>query len=192
MGDWTVIIEAAQASRKHDGTQIIVLLMDATTFLDDLRVLLVRDLEALQREVELFPTDASLWETRPGIANPVGSLALHVAGNIRHFIGLTLGGIPYTRDRDAEFSRRGLSRLEVATELAAALAVVHDVLPRIRAEQLDAEWEPAPLPAPISTRRYLMHLCTHASYHAGQAGYLRRIVTGDSRTTGAGTSARIA
>jgi uncharacterized damage-inducible protein DinB len=166
--------------------------MEATTFLDDVRAVLVRDVEALQREVQMCPDDATLWEARPGIANPVGNLALHVAGNIRHFIGMTLGNIPYARDRDAEFSRRGLSRLEVATELAAALAVIHDVLPRIPAEQLDAAWEPAPLPTPVTTRRFLMHLCTHASFHAGQAGYLRRIVTGDSRSSGAGTSARIA
>ena len=166
--------------------------MDATTFLEDLRVLLVRDIEALQREVQMCPNDASLWETPPGIGNPVGNLALHIAGNIRHFIGLTLGNIPYVRDRDAEFSRRGLSRLEVASELAAALAVVHDVLPRVRADQLDAAWEPAPLPTPVTTRRFLMHLSTHASYHVGQAGYLRRILTGESTTSGAGTSDRIA
>jgi len=166
--------------------------MESTAFLDDIRVLLARDIEALQREVQLFPDDAGLWEARPGVANAVGNIALHVAGNIRHFIGFTLGGIPYTRDRDAEFSRRGLSRLEVATELAAALAVVQDVLPRIGPDQLDAEWKPAPLPTPISTRRFLMHICTHAAYHVGQAGYLRRIVTRDSRTSGAGSSARIA
>ena len=33
--------------------------------------------------------------------------------------------------------------------------------------------------------RFLLHLCTHLAFHLGQAGYLRRILTGDSRTTGA-------
>jgi hypothetical protein len=35
----------------------------------------------------------------------------------------------------------------------------------------------------VSTRRFLLHLCTHAAFHVGQLGYLRRIVTGDSRST---------
>jgi uncharacterized damage-inducible protein DinB len=166
--------------------------MQPTTFLDDVRVLLVRDIEALQREVQMFPDDASLWVTREGVANPAGNLALHIAGNIRHFIGFTLGGIPYKRDRDGEFSRRGLSRLEVVSELDAALAVVHDVLPRVTRDQLEAEWREAPTPVPVTTRRFVMHLCTHTAFHLGQAGYIRRIVTGDSRSSGAVTSARIA
>jgi hypothetical protein len=170
----------------------MVALMEPTSLLDDVRALLVRELEGWQREIGMFPDDASLWATRPGIANPAGNLALHVAGNVRHFIGLMLGGIPYTRDRDGEFTRRGLSRLEVAGELAAALAVVHDVLPRLTNEQLDEQWPEMPAPVPVTTRRFLLHLCTHAAFHLGQAGYIRRIVTGDSRSSGAVTAARIA
>ena len=29
-----------------------------------------------------------------------------------------------------------------------------------------------------------MHLAVHLGFHLGQAGYLRRVVTGDSRTAG--------
>ena len=170
----------------------MVAFMEPTSILDDVRALLVRDIEGMQREISMFPDDPSLWETRPGIANPAGSLALHLAGNIRHFIGLMLGGIPYARDRDGEFTRRGLSRLEVTSELVAALAVVHDVLPRLTADQIDAQWPEMPAPVPVTTRRFLVHLCTHAAFHVGQAGYIRRIVTGDSRSSGAVTAARIA
>jgi hypothetical protein len=170
----------------------MVALMEPTSILDDVRALLVRDIEGMQQEISMFPNDASVWETRPGIANPAGNLALHLAGNVRHYIGLMLGGIPYTRDRDSEFTRRGLSRLELTSELAAALAVVHDVLPRLTSEQLDAQWPEMPAPVPVTTRRFLLHLCTHAAFHVGQAGYIRRVVTGDSRSSGAVTAARIA
>jgi len=170
----------------------MVALMEPISILDDLRALLVRDIEGMQHEISMFPNDTSVWETRPGIANPAGNLALHLAGNVRHYIGLMLGGIPYTRDRDGEFTRRGLSRLELASELAAALAVVHDVLPRLTPEQFEAQWPEMVAPVPVTTRRFLLHLCTHASFHVGQAGYIRRIVTGDSRSSGAGTAARIA
>src|SRR5262245_24186969 len=162
------------------------------TFTADISALLKRELEGFQREIQMFPDDASVWATRPGIANSAGNLALHVAGNPRHFIGSTLGGIAYQRDREAEFGRRTGTRDELVAELAAAATVVGEVLPRLDTTRLDAPFEAAGLPRPVSTRRFLLHLCTHAAYHVGQAGYLRRIVTGDARSSDTVTSARLA
>ncbi len=75
--------------------------------IDDVRRLLVRELEALAREVELFPDDESLWKTAPGVTNSAGNLALHACGNLRHFVGAVLGGTGYVRDRPAEFASSG-------------------------------------------------------------------------------------
>jgi len=36
----------------------------------------------------------------------------------------------------------------------------------------------------IQTLKFLLHLCAHASFHLGQAGYLRRALTGDTRSAG--------
>ena len=36
----------------------------------------------------------------------------------------------------------------------------------------------------IQTLRFLLHLCAHASFHLGQAGYLRRGLTGQSQSAG--------
>ena len=77
---------------------------------DDLRRLLVRELEAFAREVELFPDDASLWKTLPGVTNSAGNLALHVCGNLKHYLGGVLGGSGYVRNRDPEFASRAGSR----------------------------------------------------------------------------------
>src|ERR1041384_2947899 len=74
------------------------------------QALFIRDLEALKREVAAFPDDAALWVTRPGVTNTAGTLALHCAGNIQHFIGARLGGTGYVRQRDAEFARPDLPR----------------------------------------------------------------------------------
>jgi uncharacterized damage-inducible protein DinB len=152
---------------------------------------LVRDLEGLQREVELFPDDDSLWATRPGVTNSAGNLALHIAGNIRYFIGHQLGGIDYARDRAAEFGRRSGSRDELVAALGHAIAAVRDVLPRLTEEQLARPFEGHP-EVTMSTRRFLVHLCTHTAFHLGQAGYLRRIVTGDSRSTNTVSATRLA
>jgi uncharacterized damage-inducible protein DinB len=55
------------------------------------------------------------------------------------------------------------------------------VVPRLSDKQLDAPFD-AHAGVVVSTRRFLLHLCTHAAFHVGQLGYLRRIVTGDSRS----------
>src|SRR6186713_2326213 len=68
--------------------------------------LLQRELAGFEREIGLFPDDETLWRTMPGVPNSAGNLALHVAGNLQHFVGAVLGGSAYVRDRNGEFSRR--------------------------------------------------------------------------------------
>ncbi len=150
----------------------------------DLLLLFRRDLRCLVREVELFPDDATLWRTLPGIANSAGNLALHVAGNLQHFVGAVLGGTGYVRQREREFAKREGSRASVIAELEAAIAAVETGL----AAQTEASLA-APFPVPLgghrlSTRRCLLHLETHLAFHLGQAGYLRRALTGDASSAG--------
>ena len=77
---------------------------------DDLRAVMVRDLRAVMREVSAYATDEDPWREVPGMANCGGTLALHLAGNIRHYVGAVLGGSGYVRDRDGEFLRRDVPR----------------------------------------------------------------------------------
>ena len=86
-------------------------------FADSLGRALLRDVGALRREIELFPDEAMVWQTMPGIGNSAGTLALHIAGNLQHYFGAVLGGSGYRRDREAEFSRRDVARAEVLDEL---------------------------------------------------------------------------
>lgn len=151
----------------------------------DVGRMLERELIAFRREVELFPDDGSLWKVVPGITNPAGTLALHVAGNLRHFVGAVLGGSRYVRDRDAEFSRRGLRRSEVIRELELA---EDEIEPAILALTEAALASPYPLAVggvTMPTGRFLMHLAVHTGFHLGQAGYLRRMITGDGTSSGA-------
>src|SRR6185503_9865240 len=82
--------------------------------------ILARDLRTLRREVEAYPDEAQLWHTVPGISNPGGNLALHLCGNIQHYVGKHLGGTDYVRDRPAEFARRNVPRKEILAEISAA------------------------------------------------------------------------
>lgn len=162
-----------------------------TSITAEFSAVLIRDLEGFQREIGLFPDDLTLWETRPGVSNSAGNLALHVAGNIRHFIGHVLGGLPFTRDREAEFGRRAGTRQETIAALGRAVDAVREVLPRLTSEQLDATFTGHP-DVTVPTRHFLLHLCTHTSFHLGQAGYLRRIVNVDDRSTNTVNAARLA
>jgi uncharacterized damage-inducible protein DinB len=148
-----------------------------------LRRAFTRDLESLQREIELFPSDEAVWQTVPGIANSAGNLALHVAGNLEHYIGRVLGGSGYVRDREREFSSRGLPRAEVLQRLRSAHAAVTGALAGLTAAVLSAPYPEKVGELTVRTDCYLLHLSSHLAFHLGQAGYLRRAVTGDGTST---------
>ena len=155
-----------------------------TPFLADLSKSFARDLDTLNREVALYPDDASLWAERPGLPNTGGNLTLHLIGNVRHFIGLTLGASGYVRDRDHEFAARAGSRAEIAALIAAAKAEVAAALATLPESKLA---EPFPLPVggvTLPTRMFLLHLATHFTFHLGQIDYHRRIVTGNPQSAG--------
>ena len=144
----------------------------------EIRDMLLLDLTTLRRELEAYPDEARLWKEGPGFSNPAGSLALHLAGNLQHFIGAVLGGTGYRRDRDGEFARRGVSRTEILRECDAATRVVSSVLESLHHSALELEY-PLPLDGtPISTGYMLVRLCRHFAYHLGQINYHRRIYGG--------------
>ena len=147
---------------------------------NDLAALYVRDLTRLIQELNAFPDTASVWKTAPGVSNAAGTLALHLEGGLRHFIGFRIGKIEYKRDRPLEFSARGVDK----AELVARLEAVKVSIPAVIAALSDAELaaiDPAngtDKPMPVS--QWLIHLYGHLGYHLGQVDYLRRFVTGNA------------
>lgn len=131
----------------------------------------------------MFPDDESLFRTAAGVTNSAGNLALHVCGNLRHFVGAVLGGTGYVRNRDLEFQARGGRREDVARELHETAAVVTNTLARLSPEALDKPYPQRVGALELPCRLFLVHLAVHLGFHLGQAGYLRRIVTGDGRSS---------
>lgn len=147
--------------------------------------IICRELRTLERELNAYPTEEQIWELPAALPNSAGTLALHAAGNLRHFIGAVLGGTPYVRDRDAEFSRRNVPRAELIADLQSAERAVLDTLPSLAAYRFA---EPYPLPVGnrrVNTGEFMTHLVAHLAYHAGQLNFHRRIVTGDASGVGA-------
>jgi hypothetical protein len=146
---------------------------------------MTRELKALKREIEAFPDDQSLWTIPPGVTNSAGTLALHLAGNLRYYVGTKLGGSDYERDRPAEFSRRDVSRSELAQEVEEAIEAVERTLPGLTAETLEADFPEAVGGQILRTDLFLVHLEAHLAYHLGQLDYHRRLVTGRDEPIGA-------
>lgn len=144
-----------------------------------------RELAAVRRTIEAYSDDASLWVVRDGLPNAGGTLVLHIAGNLQHYLGGILGGSGYVRDREAEFSRRGEPREVLLTEIDSAVAAVDRGLMALPDDQLAVAF-PEPLAGrTVATGDMLVHLAAHLAYHLGQLDYHRRTVTGNRESVGA-------
>jgi uncharacterized damage-inducible protein DinB len=147
--------------------------------------IVLRDLAAVRREVEAYPDDASLWAVPAGVPNSAGTLVLHLAGNLQHYLGHCLGGSDYVRDRPAEFARRDVPRADLLAELSRAEAAVRAGLASPRALRLDEPFAVAFRATTLLTEDALLHLTSHLAYHLGQIDYHRRVVTGQPHGIGA-------
>jgi len=144
-------------------------------------LVLHRDLAAVRRSVEAYPDDETPWLERQGLPNVGGTLVLHLAGNLRHYVGAVLGGTGYVRDRDAEFARRAVPRTTLLAELDAARQALDAGLARLDDAALRAAYPERVGGRLLTTGDFLLHLAAHLAYHLGQLDYHRRVVTGDRR-----------
>lgn len=151
----------------------------------NIRMIALRDLRDVRKEVEAYPDDASLWRSVPGITNPGGSLALHLAGNMQHYIGAVLGRSSYVRNRSAEFTQRDLSRADVLRRLDEAIAEVDESLAHLTDDDLNRPFPEHQPGMQLMTGQFLTHCLAHMGYHLGQLDYHRRIATGINRTISA-------
>ena len=134
-----------------------------------------RDILKLKYELNAFETELNIWAVPPGISNSAGNLALHLMGNLNHFIGATLGNTGYVRTRDLEFSTKNVSRAQLLADIDQTIVVVKRTLSSLTAAQLEQQF-PFELFGQHSTAFYLTHFYGHIAYHLGQINYLRRIL----------------
>jgi uncharacterized damage-inducible protein DinB len=154
-------------------------------FKDWLKGVLVRDVKALKRELEAFGDEADIWDAPPGTTNSAGNLTLHLIGNLRHFIGMQLGGNDYKRDRDSEFASRNVPRAELLRGLDAAIGDIERTLPAMSDADLEKPYGLKIGETTVTTGDFLLHIASHLGYHLGQVDYHRRIVTGEAGKIGA-------
>lgn len=146
----------------------------------DFAVMMARDLDLFVRQIEAFPDEESLWITAGSIKNSAGTLALHVAGNLEHFVGAALGNTGYVRDRDAEFGARDVPRADLVQALATCKERITATLEGLDDDTVLGAYPAALPPVPGlergTTHVFLLHLTGHVQWHLGQVDYLRRIL----------------
>ncbi|MGI9543748.1 MAG: DinB family protein [Cyclobacteriaceae bacterium] len=145
--------------------------------ISSLKLIFNRDLESLQKEIEAYNPESHLWRVEGQIKNSAGNLALHLCGNLQHYIGTILGETGYQRDRPAEFSLKDVPIETLVEQIQTTQKVISSTLAKYNDQDLD---QPYPKPfkpdAPGTIRYYLLHLTTHLGYHLGQVNYHRRLI----------------
>ena len=140
----------------------------------DFAALFGRELDRLEGEIAQYSNESKLWAVSGNQKNSAGNLALHVCGNLMHYIAEGLGNSGYIRDRGAEFSER-VTRVGLIERVRACKMTVTAVL-----ETLDDSilYETYPAKAPermgrTCSRAFLLHLIWHLGWHLGQIYYHR-------------------
>jgi uncharacterized damage-inducible protein DinB len=145
-------------------------------FIQSILTIIDRDLNKLEEEIKLYPTEESLWKISGSVKNSGGNLCLHLCGNLQHYIGAILGGSGYARNRDYEFAARNISRHMLISEILKTKAAVRSALEKLDPVILDKEYPERVFSYSMTTGHFLIHLTAHLGYHLGQVNYLRRLL----------------
>ena len=144
--------------------------------LDSLKGLFDRDIEKVKQELSKYQHEENIWKIQKNIKNSGGNLALHLIGNLKHFIGAILGDSGYVRNRDAEFADKNIPVHDLLRQLDEVKTVIHNTFAKLSLEELDKKYPVNVFGYEMTTHFFLLHLIAHLNYHLGQINYHRRLV----------------
>jgi|TARA_B110000046_G_scaffold97961_1_gene105617 uncharacterized damage-inducible protein DinB len=143
---------------------------------EDLRKLFLRDLDRLEKEINVYRHESSIWLTDGEISNSAGNLCKHLTGNLRHFIGHIMGASDYVRDREAEFSTPHLSKVALKLDIASSKEAINLAFDQLDAAKMQQVYPIEVLGHEMTVQYFLFHLLGHLNYHLGQINYHRRLL----------------
>ena len=139
-------------------------------------ILYKRELNRLKDEISAYSDDTILWKVDKDLKNSGGNLALHLIGNLNHFIGATLGNSGYIRQRDKEFNDKNIPRNQVTDQIDELKIILESVLSSLTQKGLDKKYPIEVFGKPMTTEYFLLYLYGHLTYHLGQINYHRRLL----------------
>jgi hypothetical protein len=142
-----------------------------------LSAIFVRDLTKLKEELNLYSFEHDLWKTDGMIANSAGNLALHLVGNLNHFVGAVIGKTGYMRQRELEFTLKNIPRKKIVEDIDAVIVMLPKVLARVTDEIMKTDFPLKKHDEIVTHEQMLVHLYGHLAYHLGQINYHRRLLS---------------
>lgn len=120
-------------------------------------------------------TDEQLWWRPNETSNSVANLMIHLAGSLNHYLNRNIGGFPYDRDRDAEFTeRRQLPREELLALFDGMVANAEKTFEQLTLASLV---EPSAEPERYASRAEdLLAIMSHVASHAGQIMWIAKML----------------
>ena len=119
--------------------------------------------------LQTLTLDAVNWRPDDGsddhAMNSIAILAMHTAGAEHFWIGEVVGGLPATRDRDAEFETKVADTAVLCQTLAKVGQQSRTVLESLTQEDLDGHREARGRLIPV--RWSILHVIDHTSLHLG-------------------------
>jgi uncharacterized damage-inducible protein DinB len=122
-------------------------------------------------------TPEQVWSRGGENENAAGNLVLHLAGNVRQWIGSGVAGRENIRDRDSEFAARGQVspdglRALLQTNVDEAAAVIEKLTPERLAETIRVQGYE------VTVLEAVYHVVDHFSQHTGQIIFATKLLTG--------------
>jgi hypothetical protein len=119
-------------------------------------------------------SEKDIWWRPNANSNSVGNLVLHLNGNVRQWIVAGLGGRPFDRKRDKEFSERGpISRRRLVALLKPTVREACGIIGNLTAEDLKRRH--AIQGFQVAGLRALLPVTEHFAFHAGQIIYVTKL-----------------
>ena len=118
-----------------------------------------------------------IWWSANSASNSAGNLVLHLEGNVRQWIVAGLGGRPYRRERDREFSESGpIPGRALLTRLRRAVRDGDRVLRKLDAAGLARSYTIQGFQ--VTGLDAVFHVVEHFSQHSGQIILLTKMLAG--------------
>jgi uncharacterized damage-inducible protein DinB len=121
-------------------------------------------------------TPEQIWTRGSENENAVGNLVLHLAGNVRQWIGSGVAGRENVRNRDSEFAARGQVRRDdlralLQTTVDEAVAAIEKLTPERLAETIRVQGYD------VTVLQAVYHVVEHFSHHTGQIIFATKLFT---------------
>ena len=129
----------------------------------------------LRHEILSYKHEKDMWTLHGSITNSPANLAIHLCGNLNHFIGSVIGKNDYIRERDKEFAIKDVPRDEIVKQIDGTVEVIVPILKNLTPEELHQKFPTDDFGDDQSVEWVLSYLAFHFGYHLGQINYHRRM-----------------